>query len=191
MNSISPARLLFPVLTLVACEEAPMTEANPVAPAADAGDCTVGIDEGDCAPDFTLPSADGASVTLSDRLGERVVVVGSSLWCSRCRGLIQELAEWYDQADDVTVLNVIVQGVTSEPGTVQDAMAWRDQFDLPFDVLADSDETWADAWGDPSTRTYTQHSYTVLDREGRVAWHDFGEDGDVVPTIAETVDAIQ
>lgn len=44
------------------------------------GECPVGIDVGSCAPDFTLLNADGTPVSLSDRVGDRLVVVGSSLW---------------------------------------------------------------------------------------------------------------
>lgn len=50
-------------------------------PDAAADDCpTVGIDVGDCAPQFTLPNTEGELVSLSDVIGDRVLVVGSSLW---------------------------------------------------------------------------------------------------------------
>lgn len=195
MNTGLATRLFVPLVAL-ACATSPSTPDDPGAeapsnPVFDTGCTTVGIEAGDCAPDFTLLDADGTSVRLADRLGERVVVVGSSLWCSRCRSLVQDLSAWYATADDVTVLNVIVQGVSGAPGTVEDAATWRDQFDLPWEVLADSDEAFADEWGDPNSRTYNQHTYTVIDREGRVTWHDFGEDDNVVPSIAAAIDAIE
>ena len=42
--------------------------------------CTVGLEVGDCAPDFTLRASDGTSYTLSERGGERVILVGSATW---------------------------------------------------------------------------------------------------------------
>ncbi|MEN0067504.1 MAG: hypothetical protein AAGA48_35560 [Myxococcota bacterium] len=90
----------------------------------------------------------------------------------------------------MNVLNIIVEGVSRAPGEVEDAAAWRDQFDLRWEVLADTDEEWVMTWGDPGSRTYSQHSYTVLDRQGRVTWQDFGEDANVVSSIAAAVDAI-
>ncbi len=44
------------------------------------GSCSIGLDVGDCPPDFTLPSTSGGDVTLSMRGGERVILVGSSIW---------------------------------------------------------------------------------------------------------------
>lgn len=46
----------------------------------DAVDCEVGLLEGDCAPDFTLPDADGTDRALSDFDGQRVVVIGTAEW---------------------------------------------------------------------------------------------------------------
>lgn len=40
----------------------------------------VGLDAGDCAPDFSLISADGGQVTLSELASQRVVVLGSATW---------------------------------------------------------------------------------------------------------------
>lgn len=91
----------------------------------------------------------------------------------------------------MTVLNIVVEDVSRNPAEVEDAAAWRDQFDLPWEVLADTDETWVTVWGDATSRSFAQHSYTVLDRQGRVVWQDFGEDDDVVPSIAAAVEALE
>lgn len=42
--------------------------------------CEVGVNEGQCAPDFELPTADGVPDRLSDHAGRRVMVIGSALW---------------------------------------------------------------------------------------------------------------
>lgn len=46
----------------------------------DGVDCEVGLLEGDCAPDFTLPDADGTDRTLSDFAGQTVVLIGTAEW---------------------------------------------------------------------------------------------------------------
>jgi ABC-type oligopeptide transport system substrate-binding subunit len=43
-------------------------------------DCIEGLLEGDCAPDFTLPDADGVDRSLSDFEGQRVVIIGTAEW---------------------------------------------------------------------------------------------------------------
>lgn len=43
-------------------------------------DCEIGLLEGDCAPDFTLPDADGVDRALSDFGGQRVIIIGTAEW---------------------------------------------------------------------------------------------------------------
>ena len=43
-------------------------------------DCDVGLNKGQCAPDFTLTSSKYTEVSLSDFKGKRVIVVGSATW---------------------------------------------------------------------------------------------------------------
>lgn len=40
----------------------------------------IGLEAGMCAPDFSLVSANGGQVVLSELAGERVVVLGSASW---------------------------------------------------------------------------------------------------------------
>lgn len=42
--------------------------------------CRVGVAEGQCAPEFELPDADGQLVRLSDHAGRRVMLIGSAFW---------------------------------------------------------------------------------------------------------------
>lgn len=43
-------------------------------------DCPVGLNDGQCAPDFTLTSSRDTSVSLSDFKGKRIIIVGSATW---------------------------------------------------------------------------------------------------------------
>ena len=43
-------------------------------------DCVVGLEVGNCPPDFGLPDRTGAEVLLSDHRATRVAVVGTAEW---------------------------------------------------------------------------------------------------------------
>ena len=94
-----------------------------------------------------------------------------------------------DAPADVVVLDVLVEDLDGRPASVEDAAAWRDAFGLSFDVLADSDRIWVRRWGDPDGGPYDQHSYTVLNSDGTVAWHRAGFGRDVLIDIVREVEA--
>jgi hypothetical protein len=64
-------------LGLVACS-GPVDKEVSVDPSGET--CTVGLDPMDCPPDFTLDAVGGGSVTLSELVGQRVVIIGTSNW---------------------------------------------------------------------------------------------------------------
>ena len=69
---------------LVGCaagNEDPNAERPDFGPPPDDGLCdVVGLAEGNCAPDFELLNQDGTPIRLHDKVGERLVVVGASMW---------------------------------------------------------------------------------------------------------------
>lgn len=69
-------RPLLLLLGLIGCQ-ADTVDGPPVS---DDPTCTVGVREGDCAPDFELPTADGGTDSLSAHAGRRVILVGSAFW---------------------------------------------------------------------------------------------------------------
>lgn len=138
---------------------------------------STGLEEGDCAPDFVLDDADGRPVQLSSLRGEPVLVMGASVWCTSCRDLVVALQGWLDaDAPDVRILNVLVEDVDGQPADRADAVLWRDTYGLGFDVLPDPEGIWVEEWGDHDGLDWVQHSYTLVDADGRVAWHHNGFD---------------
>jgi len=59
---------------------------------------------GDQAPNFTLESIDGKSISLSDFRGQPVLLVFTSVKCKECEDQMPYLIEAYQQADEELVV---------------------------------------------------------------------------------------
>ena len=87
-----------------------------------------------------------------------------------CRSLVEGLNSWYiaDAPENAVILNVVVEDNQSDPASAEVAAEWRDVLGLTFPVLADPDAYWQATWsGNPGR---ANHSYTVLDAEGRITY---------------------
>ena len=93
--------------------------------------------EGSPAPDFTLKSLDGGKIELSSFKGRPVVVNFFASWCLPCR---DEAPLLRSTALEAANKNVVILGVAysdKEP----DTRKFRDEFNLGFPVLMDSDDS--------------------------------------------------
>ncbi len=86
-----------------------------------------GLRPGKKAPDFTLPSASGAEVSLHDYAGRKVLVVFTQTGCGPCGEIIPELNRLEQDAVQVLVVN---------RGSVADTSAWAAKSGARFPVLA-------------------------------------------------------
>ena len=66
---------------------------------------------GDLAPNFTLASLDGGTITLADYHGKKPVILDFfATWCPNCRRDMPKLSRWYEQYEDrVEVIGVNLQ----------------------------------------------------------------------------------
>jgi peroxiredoxin len=82
---------------------------------------------------------------------------------------VQSVDDWFvsEQPEGVRVLSVLVD-VHNE----NKAASFAETYDLSVDVLADQDGLWLATYG--GNGGTDQHSYTVVDSEGRVSWHKEG-----------------
>ena len=125
-----------------------------------------GIRAGDKAPDFTLPSQSGEQVRLSDRLGERVVVL---YFYPRddTRGCTAEACAFRDSFEAFTDAGAEVIGVSSD--SVDRHAAFAGKHELPFTLLSDKGGQVRKLYGVPATLGLLPGRVTyVIDREGTV-----------------------
>ncbi|MCH7610416.1 MAG: TlpA family protein disulfide reductase [Chloroflexi bacterium] len=95
--------------------------------------------EGFLAPDFTLETLQGETVTLSDLRGKAVVVNLWASWCPPCRAEMPALQAAYE-ADRGRGLEILAVDMTYQD-TEQDALRFIEEFGLTFTIPMDRDGT--------------------------------------------------
>ncbi|MEL6602164.1 MAG: thioredoxin-dependent thiol peroxidase [Cyanobacteria bacterium J06614_10] len=90
---------------------------------------------GDAAPDFSLPDADGNTVSLSSLKGQRVVLFFYPR--DNTPGCTKEACAFRDAYSDLQAQNVAVFGVSTDSAKSHAKFAAK--HDLPFPLLVDED----------------------------------------------------
>jgi peroxiredoxin Q/BCP len=126
---------------------------------------------GDLAPDFTLPTADGGSLTLSDLRGKHVVVYFDP--AAMTPGCTPQACDFRDSLAALQAKGYGVVGVSPDP--VSKLAAFVELDGLTFPLVSDVDKqvltTWG-AYGEKNvygkTVTGVIRSTVVVDPEGKV-----------------------
>jgi thioredoxin-dependent peroxiredoxin len=129
------------------------------------------INEGDQAPDFTLQSDAGTDVTLSSLRGHPVVLYfypkDDTPGCTTQACGIRDAWAEFERAGAV-VLGVSPDGERSHA-------KFRDKYDLPFTLLADTDHSVAEKYGVWREKSYLGKTYFgvnrstfVIDEDGKI-----------------------
>ena len=127
---------------------------------------TRGIQVGDKAPDFTLPSQSGEQVRLYDRLGERVVVL-YFYPKDNTSGCTAEACAFRDSHETFTDAGAEVIGVSSDSADKHASFAG--QHNLPFTLLSDKGGKVRKSYGVPTVLGVIPGRVTyVIDRTGTV-----------------------
>ncbi len=101
------------------------------------------FEPGDTAPDFTLPDAQGADVSLSDFRGSRVVVYFYP--AAMTPGCTTQACDFRDSLDALTAQGITVLGISPDKPEKLAQFAERDG--LTFPLLSDADKSVMTAWG--------------------------------------------
>ncbi|WP_135304409.1 peroxiredoxin family protein [Haloarcula amylovorans] len=128
------------------------------------------------APDFTLESTAGDTVSLSEYLddGPAVVLVNRGHWCSFCAEQLQTFSEvsydlWFN--DNVDILPVVTDPLPK-------VTEMRDRYDLDIQLLADPEGEVAEQY---SGTEETSHGLTgiagtyVIDEDGTVQYEQVAD----------------
>jgi len=129
------------------------------------------IEEGQPAPDFELPTDDGETVSLSSLRGKPVVLYfypkDDTPGCTAQACGIRDVYGEFEQA------GAVVLGVS--PDDERSHVKFKEKYDLPFALLADTDHSVAEqygVWGEKKYmgRTYigVKRSTFVIDEAGNV-----------------------
>ena len=101
------------------------------------------VTKGDLAPDFTLPSDEGGTVTLSGLRGKKVVLYFYPK--DDTPGCTTQACDLRDAMPRFEGLDAVVLGVS--PDSIASHQKFRDKFGLNFPLLADEDHRVAEAYG--------------------------------------------
>ena len=94
-----------------------------------------GVEIGLTAPDFTLKTIEGASITLSSLRGQPILLNFWATWCPFCRDEMPAFQNVYEELKDD---GFIVISITEEVGSEMDkVMDFRDAYNLTFPILLD------------------------------------------------------
>jgi thioredoxin-dependent peroxiredoxin len=125
-----------------------------------------GIQVGDKAPDFSLPSQSGAEVRLRDRLGQRVIVL-YFYPKDNTAGCTKEACAFRDSYEVFTDAGADVIGISSD--SVDKHATFAGRHSLPFTLLSDQGGKVRKSYGVPSVLGLLPGRVTyVIDQAGTV-----------------------
>ena len=115
--------------------------------------------------DFTLPQLGGGDVSLSDHLGEWVIVNYWATWCAPCRAEMPELSALHVERADVTVLGLAFEDVED-----QAFEEFLEKSAVSYPILKVDVYEPPEPFGAPKVLPTT----IILDRQGRAVKSFFG-----------------
>ncbi len=104
---------------------------------------TTRLQPGDPAPDFTLPTDTGETVTLSDLRGSRVIVYFYPT--AMTPGCTTQACDFSDSLDRLTAEGYTVLGISKD--TAERLAQFREKEGLTITLLSDVDQDVINAWG--------------------------------------------
>jgi peroxiredoxin len=125
------------------------------------------IEVGAPAPDFTLPSASGADVTLSSLRGKKVLLAFFPLaFTSTCTA---ELCAFTDDLDSFRSADTVVLPISVD--SVPTLREFRAKERISVDLLSDFKREVCRRYGTLlSDRFHSNRSYFLVDRDGILRW---------------------
>ena len=128
--------------------------------------------EGDRAPDFSLKSDDGTTVTLKSLAGKNVVLFFYPR--DDTPGCTKEACGFRDALPRFEGIDAVVLGVS--PDSLESHRKFKQKYDLPFPLLIDEGHRLADEFGVWKQKSMyglkfmgIERTTVIIDRKGRIA----------------------
>ncbi len=118
------------------------------------------LKEGDKAPDFTVATNGGGTVSLSDFKGKNVILYFYPK--DYTPGCTKEACAFRDHWDDFKKAGAVVLGVSTDKVKSHDKFV--EKYKLPFTLLADEDKSIVQAYGVWGPKTFMGVKYTGTSR---------------------------
>ncbi|MFB6165146.1 MAG: redoxin domain-containing protein [Haloarculaceae archaeon] len=152
------------------------------------------VSEGDAAPDFTAPLANGdiEEFTLSDRLDEAPLVLAffPGAFTSVCA---HEMSEFGDRIQNFEEIGATVYGVSvNSPFALNE---FRDKLDVDFAFVSDDDKEIVEDYGitmdfeELGVNNVAKRSVFVVNGDGEITYAWVSDDPGVEPDYDEIEDA--
>ena len=118
------------------------------------------LNEGQQAPDFTVQTDKGETVSLKDYAGKHVVLYFYPK--DDTPGCTIEACNFRDNILVLEEEGAVVLGISLD--TVESHQQFRDKYELPFALLADPAHEVSDAYGVYGKKEFRGHEYMGIDR---------------------------
>ena len=118
------------------------------------------LTEGQAAPDFSAETDAGETVGLKDFAGKHVVLYFYPK--DDTPGCTVEACNFRDNISALNAEGAVVLGISLD--SVQSHQKFRDKFELPFTLLADTEHRVSDAYGVYGQKTFMDREYMGIDR---------------------------
>ncbi|WP_042471187.1 TlpA disulfide reductase family protein [Bacillus ndiopicus] len=129
----------------------------------------VGLDKGQFAPNFTLQTLDGQTVSLADYRGKKVMINFWATWCPPCKVEMPHMQNYYKKHAAIDNVEILAINLTYQDGSHKQIQQFVKGLDVQFPVLlAESKDI---------TETYKTMAYPttfMVDSEGRIQYQITG-----------------
>lgn len=117
--------------------------------------------------DFTRPTHDGSTFTLSDHRGDVIVLNFWATWCVPC---LAEMPEFIQMQEELRDQGVQFVGVSHDAGGLDDIRPFAEQLDVNYPLVPDPEMDISAQFGGVQVLPTT----FVLDREGAIHASAYG-----------------
>lgn len=174
----------LPILVLgflAACDNAPVPAQAVIATTGFTDVAGITLEIGKPAPDFTLQSLKGDSVTLSELRGSKIIMIFyRGHWCPFCVGHLQDIQVMLPALEKEGY-----QVLAISPDDASGMQKMADRMDRPYQFLSDVNLEVTDLYGIRKDADLPHPAMILLDDQGLVQWFYIGEDYKTRPSAAQ------